>query len=503
MNGYPHKIKTVLFDAQVPDEETAGQWTSAVRNLDIDRFMDKTLEPFQGNPHRWVIDRMEIDLGWIDLEQTDWIDRLKESIQEEMNLRSTNPPIDFYSPHEWPFARARGSNDLELKLDQAIYWDLIRECLVKGVLPWQGDINLSLMDWLWEEWKTHRVETLLRLQEVIFKYPPALARLVSWIRQAGDRQESLISEDPAERPLYRQLWQWIVQINPVWKQPAFRLEFFTQVVKAHLIHPLHKEERWASLLHWVTETTCANRMGNPQAQTQLKVESFGNVPPVYSFIRDWQLRFLEHWSIEERIPQEQNSHPAKELPVTKKNQEAVLTGQEELEKETLFVSNAGMVLLNAGLVKKYLEKIGWVIDSVFVNERSREKAIWWMEYLVFGEQKREEYHLALNRILCGLDPAELLEHGPGLLTKREKQLANDFLKEILAHWSALKSTKVDSLRESFIQRSGRLIKEGGSWQLHVASKSYDILIEQIPWSFSIIKLPWMKNPLFTQWQTRI
>jgi hypothetical protein len=30
-----------------------------------------------------------------------------------------------------------------------------------------------------------------------------------------------------------------------------------------------------------------------------------------------------------------------------------------------------------------------------------------------------------------------------------------------------------------------------------------MLIDSLPWSFSIIKLPWMQKPLFTQWQTKI
>lgn len=503
MISYAHKIRTVLFDAQVPDEETAGQWTNAVRNLDIDRFMDKTLKPFQDNGQRWVIDRMEIDLGWIDIEQTDWIGRLKESIQEELNLRSINQPLDIFSMNKSPFTKPREIGEVDQALDRAIYWGLIRECLIKGVLPWQTDIGLQLTNWLWAEWKAHRVETLVRLQELIAKYPHALARLVSWIRRSGDQQESLITEDPQERRLYQQLLQWIIQINPVWRQPAFRFDFFTQVWKALIMYPVNKEERWANLLDWVSEITLSNRRENPPLVERLNNEFSAKIPPAYAFIRDWQLRFLERWSNEMLIP-EQGARSVKDLQVVKKSQETILAEQEEMvEKETLFISNAGMVLLNAGLIKKYFEKNGWVRDSAFTNERAREKAIWWMEYLVFGEQKREEYHLALNKILCGLDPAELLEHGPGLLTKREKQLAHTFLKEILSHWSALKSTKVESLRESFVQRSGRLTKEGGSWQLHVAAKAYDILIEQIPWSFSIIKLPWMKNPLFTQWQTRI
>ncbi|MDX1956263.1 MAG: contractile injection system tape measure protein, partial [Chitinophagaceae bacterium] len=345
MNEYAHKIRTVLFDAQVPDEETAGQWTSAVRNLDIDRFMDKTLKPFQENGQRWVIDRMEIDLGWIDIEQTDWIDRLKESIQEELNHQQVSQPLANFSRRGDLITSARENGKLDQKLDRTIYWDLIRECLIKGVLPWQGDINLPLTEWLWKEWKEHKLDTLARLQEVVAKNPQALARLLSWIRQTDPEiQESLLTEDPVERSLYRQFFQWIILVNPIWRQSAFRLDFFTQVWKTLLMYPLSKEERWVKLLDWVSEKTYSNRVENPPSPGRLNSEFSASIPAAYSFIRDWQVRFLERWSSENLIP-EQYAHAVKDLPDAKKSQRDVLTAQEEvLEKETLFISNAGIVL---------------------------------------------------------------------------------------------------------------------------------------------------------------
>ena len=89
------------------------------------------------------------------------------------------------------------------------------------------------------------------------------------------------------------------------------------------------------------------------------------------------------------------------------------------------------------------------------------------------------------------------------LSGHEKVAGQEFLETIIHHWSILKNTSIEGLRTTFLQRVGRLADEDGGWQLHTEAKSYDILIDSLPWSFSIIKFPWMTKPLFTQWPTKI
>ena len=77
------------------------------------------------------------------------------------------------------------------------------------------------------------------------------------------------------------------------------------------------------------------------------------------------------------------------------------------------------------------------------------------------------------------------------------------IETVIDSWTALKKVSNEGFRQSFLQREGRLANDEAGWQLHVTSKAYDILIERLPWSYSIIKFPWMIKPLFTQWSTQI
>jgi hypothetical protein len=49
-------------------------------------------------------------------------------------------------------------------------------------------------------------------------------------------------------------------------------------------------------------------------------------------------------------------------------------------------------------------------------------------------------------------------------------------------------------------RPGKLIrKEDGDWLLQVESRTFDVLLEHLPWGISMIKLPWMKKMLWVEW----
>ncbi len=39
-----------------------------------------------------------------------------------------------------------------------------------------------------------------------------------------------------------------------------------------------------------------------------------------------------------------------------------------------------------------------------------------------------------------------------------------------------------------------------AWTLVVPAKTYDMLLESLPWSISTIHLPWMQNVLYVRWR---
>ena len=167
--------------------------------------------------------------------------------------------------------------------------------------------------------------------------------------------------------------------------------------------------------------------------------------------------------------------------------------------DPIFISNAGLIIL-APFLHVLFQKCGLMEASGFKDEISKYKAIQLLAYAATGKTSREETELVINKILCGLDltaPLNKVEE----LTVTEKETVDSLLHAVTQQWSSLKETSIDSLRQSFLQRDGRLIEEEGQFFLKIEHKSFDMLLNQIPWNISKIKLSWMKKILEVEWKT--
>ena len=81
----------------------------------------------------------------------------------------------------------------------------------------------------------------------------------------------------------------------------------------------------------------------------------------------------------------------------------------------------------------------------------------------------------------------------------ENAEAEKLLSATIAHWSALKNTSIKGFRTAFLQRDGIVLNKGNSWVVQVERKTYDLLLERLPWSIAMIKLSWMKTLLYVEW----
>ena len=74
------------------------------------------------------------------------------------------------------------------------------------------------------------------------------------------------------------------------------------------------------------------------------------------------------------------------------------------------------------------------------------------------------------------------------------------LAAILTHWRALGRTSVAGLRESFLQREGRLGRQDAGWQLKVAARPFDMLLDRLPWAYKTLKFAWMEDVVHVDWR---
>jgi hypothetical protein len=171
----------------------------------------------------------------------------------------------------------------------------------------------------------------------------------------------------------------------------------------------------------------------------------------------------------------------------------------ESAHEVIYVANAGLVLAGAYL-ERLFGMLGLAEREAFVSPEATERAVHLLQYLATGRTGTPEPLLVLNKVLCGM-PIGTPVWREFEITPQESQAIDGLLTAMIAHWKILGHTSIAGLRESFLQREGRLsFDEEDGWQLHVEPRSFDMLLDQLPWGYSLQKLPWMKEALHVEWR---
>ena len=170
---------------------------------------------------------------------------------------------------------------------------------------------------------------------------------------------------------------------------------------------------------------------------------------------------------------------------------------EDIADDEIYIDNAGLVII-APFLSRLFEKLNITEEGEFSSEILKEKGVHILQYLVNGKSYNPEYLLQLNKLLCGLKIDDLISI-EYRLSDLEKTECENLISSIIKNWDSLKNTSVESFRNSFLARKGVLRFSENGWTLNVERKSYDILLNTLPWSISIIKLKWMKKALFVEW----
>ena len=167
------------------------------------------------------------------------------------------------------------------------------------------------------------------------------------------------------------------------------------------------------------------------------------------------------------------------------------------DESVFFLDNAGLVILHPYLSTLF-DALGLIHDNTFKDIACRDKAVQLLSYLVHGEEDLIEYNLVLPKIFCGMTLEEPVNRFVNL-EEEEKKEAEALLAAVIQHWNALKNTSPNGLRANFLIREGKLEWKNSEWRLRVNQQIHDLLLERLPWSISIIRLPWMKHYLKTDW----
>lgn len=182
-----------------------------------------------------------------------------------------------------------------------------------------------------------------------------------------------------------------------------------------------------------------------------------------------------------------------------KNKPLVDAAEQRLDlDDVMYIDNAGLVLASPYLPRLF-STLGLTSNGQFINAESSERAVHLLEYLVNKRVSSPEYQLSLNKLICGVKfgvPISLAID----ITTDEVQTIEGMIQAMIANWKTIGNTSVAGFRESFLQRKGSMFFDEDKWQLNVQAAPFDMLLDRLPWSFSVIKFPWMHQPIHVKWR---
>ncbi|MBP7112042.1 MAG: hypothetical protein KBA82_03525, partial [Nitrosomonas sp.] len=167
--------------------------------------------------------------------------------------------------------------------------------------------------------------------------------------------------------------------------------------------------------------------------------------------------------------------------------------------EEIYIHNAGQVLA-APYLPRLFTMLNLVEDGVFIDRQAAERAVHLLQFMVNEQTQTPEYQLTLNKVLCGITTGIPIDNRIDI-SAHEKKTIEGLMLGMIQNWKTIGNTSISGLRQTFLQRKGRLhLKEDGMWYLTIEPGTFDMLLDSLPWSYSVIKHAWMERAIHVTWR---
>lgn len=434
-----HVVNKQLFDLRMRSSANAHAIQSRLASIAelLQDKLDKVLSSsFPGDAYI-RLDKLEIDLGKINVShlEEEFIAVFYDKVKEEIDRQSGQ----LYPAHPRKVMMA----------------DLLKSFFISGTLPWWAEKNLQeSIDQLVSSLIKNAPESFLNLLYSIAETPASFKRmelnlslstLVSAIKLIIGSQEEYVRQQLKD--VMQAEWSFIHD-----KQKAI-----------HLIEVLIQSSNFNNSKK--IDLAIVKKL--LQQQTSLN-------------------------TLDKNIPS--SVEPTKEKTARKKPNDPY-----DMQDRYLLVQNAGLVIA-APYFTSLFTHLGYIDPETGKIKTKDIKviAMHLIQYLVNGEEEHPEYQLVLNKLLCGLEINEPVPSSAHL-QEEEKQEVIRMLEHLMKYWTVMENASVEGFRNSFFKREGLLRQTGDGWSLKVEKKSFDIVMDSMPWSIQMISLPCMNEIIYVEW----
>jgi hypothetical protein len=467
------------------------EWCQHQLTLRLARVLDRCA-PL----HEYVcLERLEIDVGVLSLEQTDWAEMVAQAV--ETSLRALIP-VDNTQP------AANDGNVRRKTAPQALH-EAFAHFLHTGRLPWSfrlpaGKHLEQVLLRSWQEAATTRhPASLLAVVLPVLASVTARARL---LRQFSPEFHAalLVQFAPeAKAAIDAILLALRESAVPATEMKIVREQLwdraFADLVAGRVLTTASVVRAVQRTLSVTTAPTALDVMAkhwpaasSPSSPRKTPDSTAGTVTSKPSSVEPHSTALLAEDSVAEHVAARPPAKSGAPLLSERKAQDEA--------QEGLYLNCAGLVLLHPFL-PRFFTALGIAVDDEIVQP---ERALCLLHYLATGQQVAPEYELILPKILCNVPLGTPVEAQVNF-TAAELDEAVALLKAVIRHWEVLRDASIDGLRGTFLVRAGKVsVRADGDWLLQVEAKSFDILLEQLLWGIGMIKLPWMSKMLWVEWR---
>lgn len=166
-------------------------------------------------------------------------------------------------------------------------------------------------------------------------------------------------------------------------------------------------------------------------------------------------------------------------------------------KVTQTLHYCGIIFIHP-YINQFFSNLELLENNQFKNEAAQIKAVQVLYFLATSNTDyQEQSELEILKRFVGLSSDNMISF-PNNLTAADQKECLFLLQSFIANWDALKNCNVEIVQKHFLRKLGKILEKDETFKIVLEKSPLDLLLNTIPFSYSIVKLPWLNYVITTR-----